>query len=164
MTVFEGITREQRKRLPVPTQELPLIQRTSSAGWQCVTSLKRRFDLSGIWRKASDKKIEEREHKTESESCCEVTFKEMPPCHRITVLKWLLGRRQRFYYSLKCSPMGFGLVWKSHFSMRSGVVPLAYCLPCFCISSMTLLCNGETWTLPWQASRNIRIQKPSRFF
>lgn len=30
------------------------------------------------------------------------------------------GRRQRFYYSLKCSPMAFGRVWKSHFSMRSG--------------------------------------------
>lgn len=104
MTVFEGITREQRKQLPVPTQELPLIQHTSSARWHCVTSLKRRFDLSGIWRKATHRKNRTQK---ESESCCEVTFKEMPPCHRITVLKWLLGEEVAILLFFKMQSNGF---------------------------------------------------------
>jgi len=66
--------------------------------------------LSGLDRVPQDR-IRERENRERArkreKSCCEVTFKDMPPCHRITGLKWLLGEEAAILLFFKMQSNGF---------------------------------------------------------
>lgn len=68
--------------------------------------------MSGIGQSATETNWRERiergrEIEREKKSYCEVTFKDMPPCHRITGLKWLLREEAAILLFFKMQSNGF---------------------------------------------------------
>lgn len=96
------------------------IQHNTSASWRCLRTIWFVRNWTECHRNELERKNRERVRNRKKKVTVKSPSKTCPLATVLLGWNGFSGRRQRFYYSLKCSPMAFGCVWKSHFSTRSG--------------------------------------------
>lgn len=107
--LFVCFTSEQRA-FPSPHPGAPsdvAIQHNTSASWRCLRTIWFVRNWTECHRNELERKNRERVRNRKKKSYCEVTFKDMPPCHRITGLKWLLWEEAAILLFFKMQSNGF---------------------------------------------------------